>query len=242
MVVKAALGASAMLDREGYMLSLLAERSEAPVPGVIHAEPGLLVMEHIPNDGRRSDSGMARLGDVLASLHAVTAERFGLERPTLIGPLDQPNTQTESWPEFYGRFRLQAMARQARDAGRLGADDARRIDRLCDRLDQLLDRPKPSLLHGDLWSGNVLWDAGDLGALIDPACSFGADEVDLAMMDLFGGFGPAFWERYDRARGIREGFWEQRRDLYTLYPLLVHVRLFGGSYADQARGILGRYA
>ncbi len=241
--VKAAPTDRGTLDIEAYMLRLLKERTSAPIPRVIHDEPDLLVMEHIPNDGGASDAGLTRLGDVLASMHSITSDRFGLERDTLIGPLHQPNPWTESWPEFFGRWRLQAMGRAARDAGRLDTIDVRRVDRLCDRLDTLLEpAPTPSLVHGDLWSGNVLWNRGHLAGLIDPACYFGVDEVDLAMMDLFGGFGEAFWDRYNKVRGIREGFWEQRMAIYQLYPLLVHVRVFGGGYLGQARAVLDRYA
>ncbi len=241
-VVKTATRSGATLDIEGFMLGALAQRSDAPVPRVVHAEPDLLVMEHIPNDGVAGDEGFRQLGDTLAALHATTSDRFGLERDTLIGPLPQPNPWTASWTEFYGRSRLQAMARLARDAGRLDTIDARRVDLLCDRLDQLIEPdPTPSLIHGDLWSGNVLWHQGNLAALIDPGCYFGADEVDLAMMALFGGFGPAFWDRYHEVRGIRAGFWERRREVYQLYPLLVHATLFGGGYIGQVRGVLDRY-
>lgn len=241
-VVKSASAGAGRLDVEAYMLGVLRDRAEVPAPGVLFAEPDLLIMEHVPNDGVAGDAGLARLADVLASMHAVTADRFGLERDTLIGPLDQPNPWTASWPEFFGRWRLQSMARLAQDAGRLGSEDAKKVDRLCDRLDRLIEpEPVPALIHGDLWSGNVLWHGDDLAALIDPGCCFGVDEVDLAMMDLFGGFGRAFWDRYDEARGIREGFWERRKAIYQLYPLLVHVRLFGGGYVGQARAVLDRF-
>ena len=234
--------AGAALDVEAFMLGVLRDRGGAPTPDVIAAEPDLLILAYVPSEGAPSERGLATLAEALAAVHAVTSDRFGLERDTRLGPLDLPNPWTDSWPEFYGRWRLQAFARLARDAGRLDAGDARRVDRLCDRLDRLLEPdPTPSLVHGDLWSGNVLWTRGELGALIDPACCFGVDEIDLAMMDLFGGFGRAFWDRYHEIRGVREGFWEQRRAIYQLFPLLVHAHLFGGGYAGQVRAVLDRF-
>lgn len=241
-VVKLADGARATLDVEGYMLRALRRLSDLPVPEVYHAEASLLVMEHVENDGRRSAAGEAQLADLLADLHGVTSDRYGFARDTLIGPLAQDNAWSGSWTEFFGRRRLVAMAAMARDAGRITGRCARRVETLAGRLDRWIDRPgAPSLVHGDCWSGNVLWRSGGVAALIDPAICYADAELELAFIDLMGGVGRAFWDRYAQRRPFREGFWESRRDLYNLYPLLVHARLFGGGYVGSVESILDRF-
>lgn len=221
------------LDLEGWMLSTLATRCPAlPVPVVLAAADDLLVMEARDASGRLGPKGEDHAAEVIAALHDVTAERFGLERDTLIGGLHQPNAWTDDWPGFFRDHRLLFMARQALDAGRLPAALMDRIERLAGRLERWIapDAP-PSLLHGDLWAGNVLVGGdGRISGLIDPAVYYGDAEIELAFSTLFGTFGAVFFARYNELRPLRPGFFEGRRDLYTLYPLLVHVRLFGGSY------------
>lgn len=241
-VAKVADGARGTLDVEGYMLRELRRLSELPVPEVYHDEASLLVMEFVENDGGRSDRGEAQLADLLADLHGVTSERFGFERDTLIGPLAQVNTWGSSWVEFFGEHRLIAMARMARDAGQISASCARRVGAIAERLRVWIEEPESAgLVHGDCWSGNVLWNAGRVATLIDPAVCFADPEIELAFIDLMGGVGRTFWDRYAERRPIRDGFWEERRDLYNLYPLLVHARLFGGGYVGSVEAILGRF-
>ncbi|MEO1511889.1 MAG: fructosamine kinase family protein, partial [Planctomycetota bacterium] len=237
------VGSSASLDIEGWMLGYLRPRSTLPVPEVVHCEPSLLVMRHVPNDGARSDAGDREAGRLLAELHGVGADAYGLERDTLIGPLAQSNTVADDWSRFFGERRLRPMA--ARAGGSLPGGTRGRIDRLCGRLDALIgEAGPPALVHGDLWSGNVLWDGGRVAAVIDPAVYHADAEVELAFIDLMGGFGRGFWEAYAEARPIRAGFWETRRDLYNLYPLLVHAALFdppgGGGYASSVARTLDR--
>jgi len=239
-VVKA--GAGARLDVEGWMLRYLAERSSLPVPAVLHAETDLLLMDFLPGETGGSRPAEPHAAELLAELHSVTAPAFGLERDTLIGSLDQPNTPSESWVEFFRDQRLLHMARVCVRAGR--ADDGlfRRAERLAERLPELIDEPAaPALLHGDLWGGNILTSGDRVTGLIDPAVYYGDPEIELAFTTLFSTFSPAFYEAYSARRPIREGFFEQRRDLYNLYPLLVHVRLFGGSYLSQVERTLSRF-
>lgn len=221
------------LDLEGWMLSTLAARCPAlPVPAVLTAADDLLVMEARDASGRLGPTGEDHAAELVAALHDVTAERFGLERDTLIGGLHQPNPWTDDWLTFFRDHRLLFMARQALDAGCLPAALMDRIERLAGRLERWIasDAP-PSLLHGDLWAGNVLVGGdGRVSGLIDPAVYYGDAEIELAFSTLFGTFGEVFFARYNELRPLRPGFFEGRRDLYTLYPLLVHVRLFGGSY------------
>ena len=232
-------GPGSGLACEGWMLRYLAAHSELPLPEVIHADDGLLLMSHIPA-GDTIDARAERHAAVLiADLHDVAAPEYGLERETRIGGLVQPNPQGASWRAFFRDHRLLYMARQALEAGRLDGATMARIERLAGRLDEWIDEPaRPSLLHGDLWTGNVLVRAGRIAGLIDPAIYYGDAEMDLAFATLFGTFGDAFFARYAERRPIRPGFFEIRRDLCNLYPLLVHVRLFGGHYVDAVRRVL----
>lgn len=240
-VVKVADGSSATLDVEGFMLRELRRLSELPVPEVFHAEPTLLVMEYVENDGRKSEAGERELADLLADLHGVTSEQFGFEEDTLIGPLRQPNAWSDSWRDFFAEQRLLAMGREALAHGRISRTLMTRLETLAGRLDRWIEEPGyASLIHGDCWAGNVLWKDGRVVAVIDPAISYADPEIELAFIDLMGGVGRAFWARYNERRPIRDGFWEARRDLYNLYPLLVHARLFGGGYAGQVERIVGR--
>jgi fructosamine-3-kinase len=239
-VVKVA-GTDGRLDIEGWMLGYLRERSRLPVPRVLHAARSLLVMELVDGESRFDDEAERHAAELLAELHGVTSEQFGLERDTLIGGLHQPNPATASWVEFFREHRLLHMAGEAHAAGRLPSRILDRLRRLADRLPGLIEEPeRPSLLHGDVWTTNVLARAGRITGFIDPAIYFGHPEIELAFITLFGTFGRPFFERYAAIRPIRPGFLERRRDLYNLYPLLVHVRLFGGGYVGQVESTLSR--
>jgi len=221
---------------EGWMLQRLAA-TPLPVPRVHHAGDDLLVMDLIEGEGRLDAAGERHAAELLAALHDLPVEGFGLERDTVIGSLVQPNPKTENWIDFFRDQRLLYMARQAR----LPREVMSRIDRLAGRLDRYIARDvRPSLLHGDLWAGNLLARGGRVVAAIDPAIYQGDAEIELAFGTLFGPFDRAFFERYQELRPIREGFFEHRRDLYNLYPLLVHVRLFGGGYLGTLVATLDR--
>ncbi|MFG0284352.1 MAG: fructosamine kinase family protein [Phycisphaerales bacterium JB039] len=239
-VIKIDRSRTPRLDVEGRMLRYLAERTRLPVPGVLVSQPDLLVMQWI--ESSRADAGADRHGaELVAGLHGISAARFGLEFDTLIGGLHQPNAPEASWPTFFAERRLREMARQGREAGRLPERTSRRIEEAARRTAHWLGHePRPSLIHGDLWGGNVLAAPGRICGLIDPAIYYADAEVELAFISLFGGFGPAFWERYHELRPIDPAFFKLRRDVYNLYPLLVHVRLFGGGYLGQLEGLLSR--
>lgn len=226
---------------EALMLRTLAERSGLPVPAVLHAEPGLLVLEHIEHDGRAGPAAERHAAELLASLHGVRGESFGFGQDTLIGPLSQPCAPTVSWIEFYADRRLRHFGDLARDRGSVSSNCHDRLRRLADRLDEYIDEPShPSLVHGDVWSGNVLCSGGRVAAFIDPATHFAHPEVELAFITLFSTFGRAFFDRYHEIRPIPDGFFKARRHVYLLYPLLVHAILFGGGYAQQIESSLDR--
>jgi fructosamine-3-kinase len=242
LAVKARSGGGPRLEIEGYMLCELARLSDLPVPHVHFAAPDLLVMDFIDHDGGPITPFVERhAAELLAALHATPREAFGYERDTLIAPLRQPNPTYERWVPFFRDARLLYMAEAARDEGRLPTLLFGRIERLAARLDDhLLEPPHPSLLHGDLWTGNVLVKGDRIAGLVDPAIYCGHPEIELAFTTMFGTFGSAFFETYESLLPLEPGFHELRRNIYNLYPALVHVRLFGSSYLAGIERTLAR--
>jgi fructosamine-3-kinase len=227
------------LGIEGYMLRYLAEKSQLPVPAVLHAEPGFLLMSFL--DGRNFFSAAAQedAAERLAALHNITSAQYGLEQDTLIGGLHQPNPWSDSWIDFFREQRLLYMGRQALECGRLPKALFARLESLGGRLDNWLGEPaRPSLIHGDAWTGNILAKGDRITGFVDPAIYYADAEIELAFTTLFGTFGEPFFERYGALRPIAAEFFEVRRHLYNLYPLLVHVRLFGGSYVSSVERTL----
>lgn len=225
------------LDVEGRMLRYLAEHSDLPVPTVYHADPELLLIEYVEGETTH-DAAVARdAADHLAVLHDVSSAAFGLDFDTVTGPVRQPNAWTDSWVEFYRERRLEPLLSTAD----LSTDIRHRVEAVCDDLGELLTEPgTPSLVHGDVWTTNVLARDGAVTAFLDPAVYYAHPEVELAYVDWTGTFGDAFFERYRERQGIASGFFERRRFVYRLYPLLVHVHLFGGRYPDELDETLDR--
>ena len=230
------------LDLEGFMLQYLRDPGGLPVPDVLYCDDELLLMSRIDTAGGLSAGAQTEAADLLAALHGVTADRFGFDRATVIGGLHQPNDETRDWVAFFRDRRLLYMARQALDAGRLPAALMTRVETMAGKLDGWLDDKAPaSLIHGDMWSGNVLTYRGRISGFVDPAIYYADAEIELAFSTLFNTFGDAFFGRYAEHRPIRPGFFEERIDLYNLYPLLVHVRLFGGGYVDSIERTLAKF-
>ncbi|MBK5196686.1 MAG: fructosamine kinase family protein [Methyloceanibacter sp.] len=225
-------GRTSGLELEAYMLGELARHSELPVPHVHYADANLLVMDFIDNDGGAiTDSVERHAAELIAKLHASPKARFGYARDTQIGPLPQPNPETSRWVPFFRDHRLMAMAERAHAEGNLPAQLYARVERLAERIDDYLIEPAfPSLLHGDLWTGNVLVSGGRIAGFVDPAIYCGHAEIELAFTTMFGTFGKAFFETYEALLPLEPGFHELRCDIYNLYPTLVHVRLFGRAY------------
>ena len=247
LAVKAREGAGSSepsLELEAFMLGELARLSELPVPRVHHAEPDLLVMDFIDNDGGVITPSVERhAGELIAALHATPRERFGYVRDTLIGPLPQPNPEADRWVPFFRDHRLLVMARLAHAEGSLPSAMLARIEVLAERLgDYLVEPAFPSLLHGDLWTGNVLVRGDRIAGFVDPAIYCGSPEIELAFATLFGTFGKSFFAAYEDLMPLEPGFHELRSSLYTLYPRLVHVRLFGAGYLAGIDATLARLA
>ena len=231
-----------VLMTEGFMLRYLAEYSELPVPAVIYNSDRLLLMSYLPGDSHFNQKSQAHAAELLAALHAITAPAYGLEQATLIGGLHQPNPWTNFWLDFFRDHRLMYMANEGLRTGRLPQSILPRLEKFCGRLDEWLAEPeRPSLLHGDVWTTNVLAVDGQITGFVDPAIYYGHPEIELAFTTLFGTFDRPFFDRYQELRPISTGFFDERRDIYNLYPLLVHVRLFGGSYVQSVDHTLQRF-
>ena len=233
-----------MFVAEARGLAWLGEAKALRIPAVLAASGAndltpFLALELI-RPARQAPNFDERLWRGLAALHRHGAPAFGLDHDNYIGRLPQPNTFAVTWAEFYRVRRLGAQLRIATGAGLATARMRRDFERLFGQLDSLCGPPEPpARLHGDLWGGNLIAD--DLGepCLIDPAVYGGHREIDLAMMRLFGGFGPRVFDAYKEAFPLADGY-RERVALYQLYPLMVHVNLFGGGYLGQVEAALGR--
>lgn len=229
-------GPRGMLEAEALSLQRLAGAGQVRVPAVLAAHADWLALEWL-EPATATEPAWRQLGADLARLHRQQAGRYGWEADNFIGSLPQANAATDSWAEFWVEHRLRPQLRQAE--GRLERstrDGFESLFRLAPELLGEAEAEGPSLLHGDLWSGNVHLSAAG-PAVIDPSCYYGHREVDLAMAALFGGFPASFRDGYGEEWPLLDG-WERRRSIYQLYYLLVHVNLFGGGYAAQTAAAL----
>lgn len=235
-----------MFPAEARGLAMIADVDSLRTPRVLAVSPEqtrgphFLVLEFIQTGSPRVTME-EELGRGLAMLHCVRMPRFGLDYENFIGPLPQSNRPHASWAEFYRWERLHKQLEIAVAAGRIDANLRRQFDKLLGRLDEFVGPPEPpTLLHGDLWSGNLLIDERGGPCVIDPAVYGGHREVDLAMMKLFGGFSSRVFAAYEEAYPSAPGH-ERRVLLHQLYPLMVHVNLFGGMYVASVRRALSAY-
>ena len=212
-------------------------RTPATVAIAAHDGYACLVLEHLDMEAVRTPEHGERFADALARMHATQGERFGWHRDNFIGSTPQSNTPYDNWALFFVRERLRPQFQRARALGFTG-ELQRAGERLMDRVPALfLDyRPKPALLHGDLWHGNAGIDAGGEPVLFDPAVHYGDRESDLAMSELFGGFPTRFYSTYRTVAGLDSDF-ESRKPLYSLYHLLNHLNLFGRQYLRECERV-----
>lgn len=232
-----------MLRAEADGLRELAGAHALRVPDVLACgragEWAFLALEWVDAGSATADSER-KLGARLAAQHRVTAREFGWRRDNTIGLTPQRNSPLADWGSFFRERRLRYQLELAARNG-FGALLTERGERLLEKIPELLAGhvPEPALLHGDLWGGNWLADAGGEPLIFDPAVYYGDRETDLAMTRLFGGFGRAFYEAYTAEEPLPPGH-EIRCELYNLYHVLNHANLFGGGYARQARSIIDR--
>jgi len=233
---------------------------QAP-PGMFEREAEGLLALHVPDGPRIPKAYLAgrdfflledlkpaspvhdywsKLGVQLAALHRQTGQGFGFSQANYLGSTPQPNPWTTDGAAFFGEQRLRYQARLAESRGLLVPVEMRLVDRLAARLADIIPEQPPSLLHGDLWSGNVLSGAAGEPALIDPAVYYGWAEAELAMTALFGGFPEEFYRAYQEAAPLEPG-WRGRFPVYNLYHLLNHLNLFGRAYHADVVAILQSY-
>lgn len=237
-----------MFAREAAGLHALARHAptELGVPRVLRQSSSGLILEWIDSSpGRPGRESEVAFGTGLAALHRTTNAAYGAIDASLAGYLGSAEidlTPSSDWPSFYLERRLRPLVERAVEAGRLDGQARALLERCAPRVAELCGPVEPpALVHGDLWAGNRVVDRGGRNWLIDPACHWAHREVDLAMMELFGGFAPACYEAYDETFPLADG-WSERTAWYQLPPLLVHALLFGGGYGDSALAVLRRYA
>jgi len=234
-----------MFEVEEKGLTLLAAaNTELRVPEVLATGKtdngtGFLVQEFL-QEGRANPDSADRFGRALAALHQHHHNQFGLDHDNYIGRLPQANTWHADWTEFFIEERMKPQLKMATDAGKLGNSTLSHFESMYKILPDFFPEEQPSLLHGDLWGGNYFFDDQGVPAIYDPAVYYGHREIELAFTHLFGGFSGKFYSAYEEAYPMKSGF-SKRKDIYNLYPLLVHTNLFGGTYARQVEGIVRQF-
>jgi len=232
-----------MFKKEAMGLDILRNAGEIRVPLVIGTDDSgqysYLLLEFITS-APVGAGFMAGFGHSLARLHRHTGEYFGLSHDNYMGSLQQSNRPNNNFPDFFIRERLAKQLDLAMKNDYLSKEELQKFDQLHEKLPGIIPAEKPSLIHGDLWNGNFIVSEEGRACLIDPAVYYGHREVDIAMSTLFGGFGPEFYSAYQESFPMEKG-WKERLDIYNLYPLLVHLNLFGSGYLGEIRRIIRKF-
>jgi len=199
----------------------------------------ILILDWIENIIPNEKSWLA-LGSKLAVTHQLTASQFGLLQNNFMGSVPQINTPTNNFTEFFINCRLQPLVEATINQGLMPSEFSLKFDELFRQFNTLIPEELPSLIHGDLWSGNVIFNKAGTPKILDPAIAYSHREADIAMTTLFGGFHESFYEAYNAIFPL-EPNWKKRTSLFNLYPLLIHLKLFGHSYLGDIRCILEKY-
>lgn len=198
-----------------------------------------LFMEWI-DQGPQTNDFWTQFGEQLAALHRVKSETCGLDEDNYMGSVPQKNQRVKDWCSFFSDYRLTPMINRCAKAALLSSNDQFLFEKLASKLSNIFDEEKPSLLHGDLWSGNFLCNANAQPVLIDPAVYYGHRSMDLAMTTLFGGFRQPFYEAYHYHYLLPKNH-EEQWAVCNLYPLLIHLYLFGSGYLSSIRNTLHKF-
>ncbi len=233
-----------MFQKEFEGLYLLHQTNTIKIPQpFIHGsfEDQIFLVTEFIQKGNPPNNFWQTFAHQLATLHQCSNNVFGLSTNNYIGSLHQQNNFCKTWSEFYATQRISPLAKLAFDQHKFSKEDIQLTEKLCKRFNDLLPEEKPSLLHGDLWSGNFMCDDKGEPVIYDPAVYYGNREMDVAMSLLFGGFDKSFYDEYNQVFPIQPG-WKERMRLCQLYPLLVHLILFGGHYYYSVIEIIRAYA
>ncbi|EON77634.1 Ribulosamine/erythrulosamine 3-kinase potentially involved in protein deglycation [Lunatimonas lonarensis] len=235
---------SRQFGEEARGLKLIGRHTSLKVPEVYgYGKVGTshyILMEWLVQ-GKRVPTYWSELGEGIAELHMATVSNFGFEVSNYIADLPQRNTYRPDWNTFFVEERLEPMLHRAYLHQLISKENLIKVQSIYPRFAGLFPNERPSLLHGDLWSGNVLSTEKGNPALIDPSVYYGHREMDLAFSKLFGGFDAAFYEAYNHVFPLDPGF-DDRMDVYNLYPLLVHLNLFGAGYLPGVLRIVDRFS
>ncbi len=232
-----------MFQKEARGLEILRSTETIAIPNVVlegeFEDLAFLMLEYVSSIAQAKNF-WTDFGTRLAELHSNTAGFYGFDEDNFIGSLNQSNRQHRNWFDFFVTERIEKQLSLAIQSQKMDESDSKLFVNLFSKLETIIPGEVPALLHGDLWSGNFL--AGNDGkvVLIDPAVYDGHREMDLAMTHLFGSYDPSFYEAYHARFPLSDGF-SDRIKVHQLYPLLVHVNLFGGSYIRDVRTILKHY-
>lgn len=232
-----------MFKAEAKGLELLRKNSVFRIPEVhlatVFQDQAILVLEFLKTASTSKDMSR-QFGAGLAEMHRKTSTTFGLKHNNFIGSLPQSNAMHKSWTDFFVNERLEPQVKMARESKLATTSMCMAMERLYHRLASVFPEEPPAFLHGDLWSGNYMVGPNGHASLFDPAVYYGHREMDIGMTKLFGGFEKEFYESYHQAYPL-EADWKDRTNVANLYPLLVHVNLFGGQYLAEVKQILARF-
>lgn len=229
-----------MFESEFPGLQIMAQTKTIRIPQPLFFYEGdqysCILMEFIEQGTRLTDF-WSHFAKDLAAMHHHSEEYFGLELDNYMGSLPQNNRKHHDFVSFFVNERLEPQIKLARDAGYIRRKHIQQCERLYTELSSIIPIEKPALVHGDLWSGNFMSDKSGKPVIMDPAVYYGHREVDIAMTTMFGGFSPSFYQHYQDNFPMESG-WESRMDFYNLYPILIHVNLFGYSYMGSFERII----
>lgn len=234
-----------MFITEAHGLQELRKANAIKVPEVILYDKDFILLEFIDTGAKKNDF-FEEFGRKFAQLHKFSADEFGFYEDNYIGSTPQKNINDENtrrnWTNFYFNKRLLFQYKLAEKNGYTDSEFRKAFEMVTDKIESILQGSEetPSLLHGDLWSGNYMADESGEACLIDPAVYYGNREADLAMTKLFGGFSQTFYDSYNESFPLQEG-WKYRENIYILYHVLNHLNLFGSGYYAHALSLIKFY-